>query len=210
MSQKECRKCKETKDITEFYLRAASKDGRGSYCKICSSVYRKDWRYNPDKAHLIEASNQRDIERHRDNPLYKEQQRRYSSSPLVRRKKQESHNNRLLVDILYLLRCRLRQRVNKAVKENSKKGSAVKDLGCSIAYFKEYLEAQFETGMSWDNYGKGDGTWSIDHIMPLSLFDLNNEQHFVLAACYLNQRPMWSKENFRKSAKIPYELLRVA
>jgi hypothetical protein len=61
-----------------------------------------------------------------------------------------------------------------ALKNNSKRGSAVKDLGCSIEELKIYLESKFLPGMSWDNWSP-DG-WHIDHIKPLSKFDLTDRE----------------------------------
>ena len=99
----------------------------------------------------------------------------------------------------------LRGRVKSAIKNNQKVGSAVKDLGCSIKEFKLYLEKQFyphpETGenMTWDNWAS-DG-WHIDHIKPLSKFDLSNKKQFLLACNYTNLQPLWAKENLSKGAK---------
>ena len=36
MSTKECRKCGQTKELTEFYKHSKTKDGRQSYCGSCS------------------------------------------------------------------------------------------------------------------------------------------------------------------------------
>lgn len=47
-------------------------------------------------------------------------------------------------------------------------GSAVRDLGCSIEFLKSYLESKFTGNMSWENQGE----WYIDHIKPLSSFNL--------------------------------------
>src|SRR5437588_7879678 len=45
-----------------------------------------------------------------------------------------------------------------------KAGSAVRDLGCSITEFRDYIAAKFTSGMSWDNHGE----WHLDHIRPRS------------------------------------------
>jgi hypothetical protein len=57
--------------------------------------------------------------------------------------------------------------------------------------------------MAWENYGIKEGCWSIDHIMPLSAFDLSDRQHFLLACFYLNLQPMWHIENMSKGDKYP-------
>jgi hypothetical protein len=94
----------------------------------------------------------------------------------------------------------LRNRLNRAIKCNYKSGSAVGDLGCSIDQLKAYLESKFQPGMTWDNYGRTG--WHIDHIKPLSSFDLTNRDQFVLACHYTNLQPLWAKDNMSKSDNI--------
>lgn len=76
-------------------------------------------------------------------------------------------------DIQHKLKRNLRSRVRSALKNNQKTGSAIKDLGCSVEFLKEYLESKFRPGMSWDNYGPNG--WHIDHIKPLGSFDLTKK-----------------------------------
>lgn len=106
------------------------------------------------------------------------------------------------VDKQFLLRTILRGRLNAALKGRSKCGSAVKDLGCSVQELKFYLEGKFTDGMSWENYGlRG---WHIDHVIPLSFFDLSNREQFLKACHYTNLQPMWAVENIKKGNKTSY------
>jgi len=63
------------------------------------------------------------------------------------------------------------------------------------------LEKKFVGGMSWENYGK----WHIDHIIPLS--SANNEDEIYKLCYYTNLQPLWSEENLKKGKKINYLLL---
>lgn len=90
----------------------------------------------------------------------------------------------------------LRTRLYCALKSNSKVGSAVRDLGCSIADLKKYLELKFQVGMTWDNYGIHG--WHLDHVIPLAKFNLQDRQQFLIANNYTNLQPMWTKENIMK------------
>ena len=112
----------------------------------------------------------------------------------------EMEKLRLSTNINAKLSCILRQRMNKALKHNYKAGSAVKDLGCSIDDFKKYLESKFINGMNWENYGK-DG-WHIDHIKPLTSFDLSDRSQFIEACHYTNLQPLWWYDNLSKGIKI--------
>jgi hypothetical protein len=94
------------------------------------------------------------------------------------------------------LKINLRKRLTEAVKHNHKSGSAVKDLGCSIAEFKIYIESKFQVGMTWDNWSR-DG-WHIDHIKPLASFDLTDLDQLKSACHYTNLQPLWAIDNLSK------------
>ena len=74
-------------------------------------------------------------------------------------------------------------------------GSAVRDLGCTIDELKRHLEAKFQPGMSWENYGK----WHIDHKVAISKFDLTDLEQLKIACNYMNLQPLWAADNIRKS-----------
>jgi hypothetical protein len=97
------------------------------------------------------------------------------------------------------LKKNLRGRLSQAIKNNQKSGSAVRDLGCTIAELKSYLESKFLPGMSWDNWSL-EG-WHIDHIEPLSKFDLSDPIEFKKACHFANLQPLWAKDNLSKGSK---------
>lgn len=101
-------------------------------------------------------------------------------------------------DILFKLRVNLRARLNRAINRNTKVGSTVKDLGCSILELKFYLEDRFKEGMTWKNYGD----WHIDHIIPLASFDLTDREQFLKACHYSNLQPLWASENISKGKRV--------
>lgn len=76
-------------------------------------------------------------------------------------------------------------------------------LGYSKEELSRHLERQFSAGMSWENYGYGDGRWHIDHILPLASFSFQSvgEPEFRAAWALSNLRPMWGVENIRKGSK---------
>jgi hypothetical protein len=115
-------------------------------------------------------------------------------------KRHNYHYNKLNTDIQYKLRNRLRSRLYNAINRNYKSGSAVKDLGCSIEEFKIYLESKFSPGMTWENWSTNG--WHIDHINPLSSFDLKDRKQFLEACHYTNLQPLWADENLSKGKKV--------
>ena len=115
------------------------------------------------------------------------------------------HKEKRKIDINYRLSSTLRSRLYSALRGQAKGGSAVRDLGCSIPEFKTYLEARFypnpKTGeaMTWENWTL-DG-WHIDHIKPLSAFDLTDRLQFLQAAHHTNLQPLWAQENLSKGPR---------
>ncbi len=109
-------------------------------------------------------------------------------------------STKIKVNIYFKLETRLRNRIRQAIKTNAKSGSAVKDLGCSIEFFKNYITSMFKEGMSWDNWKRD--IWHLDHIQPLASFDLTNREEFLKAVHYTNMQPLWALDNIRKGAKL--------
>lgn len=127
----------------------------------------------------------------------RENQRRYyqSNKEKVLEYKRVYHNGKALNDTHFRLARNLRSRLWVTLKRKGKNGSAVKDLGCSISELKTYIENQFTPGMSWDKKGQ----IHIDHITPLSLFDLTDRNQFLVASHYTNLQPLWKIDNIKKS-----------
>jgi len=111
---------------------------------------------------------------------------------------------RYKIDIEYKLRDNLRSRLNKAIKNSQKSGSAVNDLGCSIEEFKTYIESKFEPWMTWENHGpydKNRDTWQLDHIEPLVKYNLENRDELLKACHYSNIRPYKALDNIKKGGR---------
>lgn len=107
---------------------------------------------------------------------------------------------RMANDLSYRIARGLRSRFYMAVKNRVRSGNAIRELGCSIEEFRAYIETKFAPGMSWDNWSpKG---WHLDHIIPLSTFDLTDPEQVKRACHYTNFQPLWAKLNVSKGAKI--------
>lgn len=103
-------------------------------------------------------------------------------------------------DINIILRIRVRTRLLKALRKSNtiKDTSIVTLVGCNLFELKSHLESKFVEGMSWGNR-KG---WHIDHIIPLSAFDLSDPEQLRKACHYTNLQPLWAKDNIIKSNKL--------
>jgi hypothetical protein len=213
---KTCCCCKIEKELSEFGKDPHMKDGIKSRCKECRKQYYQDNKekillqgkenYQKNRRRLAYYYENRDkilekkrdyYKKHRDEEL--ERHKKHNSLPSTRIRINNSRRSKYLNDPQYKLKAVLRARLRKAVSSDQKAGSAVQDLGCSVAYLKTYLENLFSPGMTWDNWGCEDGDWQIDHIKPLYLFDLTNREEFLQACHYTNLRPLWRYDNFSRT-----------
>lgn len=107
---------------------------------------------------------------------------------------------RLKNDIGFRITWTVRGRLHRALKGKIKAHTMVEMLGCTPSQLKEYLESKFTEGMSWENHGTHG--WHVDHIRPLSSFDLTDPQQQLIATHHTNLQPLWAKDNLSKSNKI--------
>ena len=137
----------------------------------------------------------------RDNRKYyqthKEEIQAYRQKRKTERNKQVK--DRRAMDVQFYLRDKLRIRLRSALKGQYKNGSAVRDLGCTIPELVKHLESQFTNGMTWENKGQ----WHVDHIRPLSSFDLTDKTQLLEACNWKNLQPLWAKDNISKGNKMP-------
>ncbi len=82
----------------------------------------------------------------------------------------------------------------------TKSQSTFKFIGCTAEFFREFLEHQFTPQMNWSNYGI---YWSVDHVIPISGFNLHDSTHLRNAFHYSNCRPLKVEENSEKNDTLP-------
>jgi hypothetical protein len=188
---KTCTKCKLELNIQHFSFRDKKRLLYKSICKKCISLYEKTYRQN-NKAKLANkqykwflANKEKQIQRVKQ---YRLNNKEYLSAKA---------KNDLINPSIKLSR-NIRTRIWHALKNKTPLDTQSMELiGCTIEQLKSHLEAQWIINMSWDNYGE----WHIDHIKPLSKFDLNNIEERYRAFNYTNLQPLWAKDNLRKSNK---------
>jgi hypothetical protein len=211
LSQKSCLKCGVEKPLSEYHRKNNMRGGYNTRCKSCIRLDGIEYREkNKDvirekkkKYHLDNLERIKDKKREyyiKNSEYFKAKSKRYAQE---NRDKVNARNNyKRTTDINFFLSNRLRTRLNIAIRCDYKAGSAVRDLGCSIDFFKSYIESKFQPGMSWENRSE----WHLDHIIPLSHFDLSDRDQFLQACHYTNYQPMPKKENISKSNKLPKDM----
>lgn len=123
------------------------------------------------------------------------------AKPDFREKTNRYVRKRTREDPKFKLRTRLSSYINGILKkQKATKSKKFHDLlGCSLENLKKHLESKFKKGMTWENHGLHG--WHIDHIKPLSKFNLIEPEEQKKAFHYLNLQPLWAIDNIRKGNK---------
>ena len=208
---KKCPKCGRELPLDQFYkVRFKSGNaGYSSWCRCCSREATARWarnnsekvrvaairwkKNNPEKVKIIKARSEKNnlTAKRKGGARWRQNHPEYKAAYL-RKRRINKPGFKMMENI--------RRAMNLALKNNTKVGHTTELLGCSIEELRDYLERLFLPGMTWGNYGK-DG-WHIDHIIPLSYFDMSNPEQQKRAWHYTNLQPLWAKDNIRKSNKI--------
>ena len=181
---KTCKKCKIPKELEEFCNRKGEKDGKCRYCKECRNKASKNY-YSENK----EAHNARSAKWVKEN---KEVHSKMVNDHYHNNKDYYRNWNRLKMksDPLFRLRHAISALITIHLKNKGGKSKrSLEYLGCDIEFYRNYLETQFTTEMTWENYGS---YWEIDHKISI-----NKGGSFH----YSNTQPMIVRDNRIKSNK---------
>jgi hypothetical protein len=91
----------------------------------------------------------------------------------------------------------VRSRIYIALKQN-KEMRTVKYLGCTSSEYLEWL-LTYDEKYTLENRGT---EWHIDHVIPLSKFNLEDKEEQLIAFNWRNTMPLAAKENLSKNTKI--------
>ncbi|MCC5957699.1 MAG: hypothetical protein JJU07_16485 [Natronohydrobacter sp.] len=100
-------------------------------------------------------------------------------------------------DVPFKLAVVFRTRLRHALCGLAKSDTTLTLVGCSTKELIQYLEAQFQPGMTWANYGE----WHVDHIRPVASFDLSDSRQQRACFHFTNLQPLWAEDNFSKGAR---------
>ena len=198
--KKVCTHCKVSKPISDFGKNKGPKRKDGtqanlirSCCKACKRKKDREYRAaNLEKRRktVRESAARRRAGIERPPPQSWEERKAKQ-----REYKREYNYKRYQTDENYRITKRLRNRLYTALKGKSKAKKTMELVGMPINEFKEYIEAQFIEGMTWNNI-------DIDHILPCASFIMSDEEEQRKCFHYTNLQPMFRPENQSKGAKI--------
>lgn len=202
--KKKCNKCKEDKTLDNYCKDKNYKDGHYVRCKSCVKIYKEQNKERDKKVRdLYYKENHNKIlqerKEYRKTEEYKIKRKAYNKKRFqenkeeiykYNRKHRNIPKNRLLENLRSHICIMLKQ--NKTYKKNK----TISYLGCNLDEYKSYLESLFLPEFTWENRGE---IWEIDHIEPLSKFDLTIEENIYKAFNYKNTKPIFKTSEIAKS-----------
>lgn len=204
---KTCNQCSVSKEISEFIKNRNT-------CKDCNNNRRKQ-RYQTDETHRVQLiqhattfkTNKR-IERQDIEKLHQEiigidntkcrycceikPNARFRTNRVKCKDCERDHPETKFIRSI-------RSRIHIGLTRTTKKSKhTIEYLGCTMEeYFKWIMT--YSTEYNLQNYGK---EWHIDHVIPVSKFDLFDLEEQLFAFNWMNTMPLSCKENLQKGNKI--------
>ena len=203
---KTCSKCHACKPVSLFRK-------KHNQCKVCMATKRREY-YQGYKDKETFKAKQREYYQNNRVEIAAKRREYYQNNKVeigdkhrkyyqgykkkVVAQQREYQRERYHFDPMYVIKLRLRSRMNIAVKHaglDKKYDSTSELLGISYQGLKEWLEAQFSEGMTWENRSE----WHIDHRVPCTAFDMTVPEQQRICFWYKNLQPLWATENLQKS-----------
>ena len=189
--KKRCTKCSTIKLFNLFGPQKAGYMRLKAQCRECDVEYDKQF----------QSKNNTRSERDKTDKA-KQYRKKYVTKNLDwwRKYEREYRYNRRKDDMFFKIKGNLSGRLSDLINKRNLSTNTFELIGCNRETFLSHIEKQFTEGMTWENYGlKG---WHIDHIIPLSSFDLIIESEVKKACHYTNLQPLWWYDNLEKGNKI--------
>lgn len=207
MDSKKCKKCGFDKEFSEFSPNKLGKFGLKSQCKECCNNNLKQAYKNGRKYDTLSYYYQ-------NIKSVKKQRKQYYKNNKVKIQSYQRtwQRNKRNSDDLFKLSHNIRVLIGKSFSEKGvrKDSKTINILGCTIQEFKGYIESLWQPWMTWENYGKYNGSlnfgWDIDHIIPLG--SAKTKEDLIRLNYYTNLQPLCSFNN-RYQKKNNYDNTRI-
>ena len=188
VTSKFCSKCKQNKDISEFrsyFRKERNKIQIRSNCKDCERAHGRAYRQSESgkqkSKEWIEQNRERFSELQHNN---------YEKN---KAKIRETYNNRYHSDEDFKREKGYRSAVQRIA---SGKQKTTKYMSCTNKRFLDWLEFNFEDGMSHNNYAS---KWNVDHVIPLNERRDDDAYQFDIISKWYNITPVNPSYNLTKN-----------
>ena len=204
---KVCSKCKMVKTLNEFYKDSSQKSGYYPSCRTCKHNTVKELaqkysllagRETKEKKVCSQCKKEKNVSEYSKNRCHKD------GLDNVCKHCKRIYNcaytkTRAQYDPEFKLHSNLRCRLGRALRGKSKTQTTRQLIGLDFEMFTKWIEYQLEEGMTMQNYGS---VWQLDHVLPISSFNLLDEEELQKAMNWKNIRPLLPLRNIQKSNKI--------
>ena len=184
---KKCSKCRIISLKSNFHKDNTRNDGLYNQCKVCRKHY-----YMKNSIKLIQKQKDYYLD-YRDR--IKEYQLK-NHDKIIAQKRIYS-NNKYKSDINFRIISNTRRRIHHALNGKSKSSLTRDILGIDIDLYRKWLEFQFTPEMNWENI-------EIDHVKPICLFDISDDERLKEAFNWKNTQPLLKKDHQLKGRKINF------
>jgi len=207
--KKRCNKCSIEKVESEFRLKGKY---RQQCCKVCANNQRRDNYKNNESLRQKCINDATTFKKNkkaiRDEKLKKEQEIIGIDNKECRYCFEIKHKDRFRYNRQKCRDCErdepkekfkryVRTRIYNCLKGHKAK-SHIEYLGSSTNDYLDWIMS-YDINYNLDNYGP---VWHIDHVIPLSRFDLSIEDEQLLAFNWRNTMPLSATENLKKNNRI--------
>jgi hypothetical protein len=211
---RKCKDCENIKNITLF-----SRKGMSHICIDCSNKRRRE-KYDNNEEHrkkaIKDSTEFKKKKKEARDKIKKEELEKLENKigkdntickycKEIKPKTRFRHNRLKCKDCekdepIVKLKKNLRSRISIALKGNKTKRT-IEYLGCSIGEYVNWLNYICDDFINDEN-NENEDKMHIDHVIPLSKFDLEKEEDIYLAFNWRNTMPLSAKENLSKNNKI--------
>jgi hypothetical protein len=169
------------------------------YCRKCQNELSRQYKKN-NREHIAEYNKEYKAT-HRDEISEYNAKYNIENRATIQKRHTPYLANKKKTDMNYKIALTLRNRIGGIFKKlGIKKHAKTLDiLGCTTEFFKEWLEFQFEDGMTLENHGL---LWHIDHILPCASFDMTKKEDVEKCFNWKNLQPLYAKDNLSKKDSI--------
>jgi len=181
-----CKNCRNEKTRND-YSKLQLTDITEQKCNLCELIKSISEFHKGRKICAVCTSKKR-REKYANDDDYK---KRVIKETTKYRKSKNWHDNKLEE-----LKRKIRSNILRYIKNKNKR--TMEYLGCSREDYMKWLMSS-DNNYTFENHGKD---WHIDHVIPLSKFDINDEEQQLIAFNWRNTMPLSCQENLKKNNKI--------
>lgn len=192
--QRTCKRCNQMLPSINFRPR------NKVTCRECERENSRQWKA-ANKAHTLQytrewkATNKEYVSEY--NSKYSIENRNE-----IQKRSTAYHIMRYHNDVNFRLARQIRDKCNRVMKSVRPSKDALDILGCSQKFFKAWLQYNFTSEMNFENYGK---VWHIDHLIPISKFNLTDDTEMRKCFHWTNCQPMLARKNQSKNNRVTSE-----